>query len=102
MKQTRAAYVAPLEKMFTLAGEPNGSALARALLDFETKIATVQWTRIDSRVGPKIYNMMLLAELQQLPRCSDFATQHNGMGERVTEVLFAQLGGATCSVRECK
>src|SRR3546814_7085449 len=26
MKQTRAAYVAHLEKMFTLAGEPNGSA----------------------------------------------------------------------------
>src|SRR3546814_7813843 len=74
MKQTRAAYVAHLEKMFTLAGEPNGSARARALLDFETKIATVHWTRIDSRDATKIYNKMLVAELQKLAPGFDFAT----------------------------
>src|SRR3546814_2102248 len=65
MKQTRAAYVAHLEKMFTLAGEPNGSARARALLDFETQIATGHCTRIDSRAATKIYNKKLVEGLKK-------------------------------------
>src|SRR3546814_17898330 len=92
MKQTRAAYVAHLEKMFTLAGEPNGSARARALLDFETKIATVHWTRIESRDAPKIYNKMLVAELQKLETGLDIATYNKGMSANVTVVLFASPG----------
>src|SRR3546814_597712 len=90
MKQTRAAYVAHLEKMFTLAGEPNGSARARALLDFETKIATVHWTRIDSRDATKIYNKMSVAELHKLAPGFDFATYIKGLGANVTDVLVAQ------------
>src|SRR3546814_7802157 len=89
MKQTRAAYVANLEKMFTLAGEPNGSARARALLDFETKIATVHWTRIASRDATKIYNKMSVAELQTLAPGFDFATYIKGLGANVTDVLVA-------------
>src|SRR3546814_15333153 len=76
--------------MFTLAGEPNGSARARALLDFETKIATVHWTRIDSRDATKIYNKMLVAELQKLAPGFDFATYIKGLGANVTDVLVAQ------------
>src|SRR3546814_11906793 len=76
--------------MFTRAGEPNGSARARALLDFETKIATVHWTRIDSRDATKIYNKMLVAELQKLAPGFDFATYIKGLGANVTDVLVAQ------------
>src|SRR3546814_13499480 len=76
--------------MFTLAGEPNGSARARALLDFETKIATVHWTRIDSRDATQIYNKMLVAELQKLAPGFDFATYITGLGANVTDVFVAQ------------
>src|SRR3546814_9892623 len=76
--------------MFTLAGEPNGSARARALLDFETKIATVHWTRIDSRDATKIYNKMSVAELHKLAPGFDFATYIKGLGANVTDVLVAQ------------
>ena len=31
--------------MLTLAGEPNAAARAKAILDFETKIAEASWTR---------------------------------------------------------
>src|SRR3546814_10937652 len=89
MKQTRAAYVAHLEKMFTLAGEPTGSARARALLDFETKIATVHWTRIDSRDATTLYNKMLVSEIQKLAPGFDLATYIKGLGANTPDVLVS-------------
>ena len=51
--------------MLTLAGEANAAARAKAILDFETEIAKVHWTQIDSRDATKTYNMMTLAKLQK-------------------------------------
>ena len=38
-----------LEKIFTLTNRPNAAADAKAVLDFETALARVQWTRVESR-----------------------------------------------------
>ena len=88
--QTRTAYLAHLEKMFALAGEPNGAARARALLDFETKIAQAHWTRVDSRDATKTYNMMSLAKLQADAPGFDFGAYVRGIGANVSNVIVAQ------------
>ena len=67
--KARTAYVAYLAKLFQLAGEPNGPARAQAILAFETKLATVHWTRVDSRDATKTYNKWARA---------DFATKAPG------------------------
>ena len=88
--ETRAAYLAHLEKMFTLAGEPNAAARARALLDYETKLALVHWTRVESRDATKTYNMMTTAKLVADAPGFDFGAYFHGIGADVDKVIVAQ------------
>jgi len=74
LMQTKAAYQAHVAKLLTLAGEPNGEARAAALVAFETELARVHWTRIDSRDADKTYNKMTLEQLRQSAPGFDFAT----------------------------
>ncbi|EQB30918.1 M13 family metallopeptidase [Sphingobium ummariense] len=73
MAAIRTAYVAHLERMLTLAGEPDAKTRAAALMAFETEIARVHWSQIDSRDADKTYNKMTLAELQKTAPGFDFA-----------------------------
>ncbi|MEJ7926031.1 M13-type metalloendopeptidase [Sphingobium sp. AN641] len=73
MATIRTAYVAHLERMLTLAGEGNAKARAAALMAFETDIAKVHWSQIDSRDADKTYNRMTLADLQKSAPGFDFA-----------------------------
>jgi putative endopeptidase len=66
MVSLRAGYLDHLTKMLTLAGEANAAARAKAILDFETRIAKVSWTREDVGDATKTYNKMTLAQLQKL------------------------------------
>jgi putative endopeptidase len=90
MTKIRSEYVGYLEKMFALAGEPNGAARAKAIMAFETGIAKVHWTRIDSRDADKTYNKLTLAQLSALAPGFDFATVFKTNGIRITELLVAQ------------
>jgi putative endopeptidase len=74
LMQTKAAYQAHLAKLLTLAGEANGEARAAALVAFETELARVHWTRIDSRDADKTYNKMTLEQLRQSAPGFDFGT----------------------------
>ncbi|MFA5988596.1 MAG: M13-type metalloendopeptidase [Sphingomonas sp.] len=56
LAMVRTAYQAYLAKMLTLAGEPNAEARAAAVFAFEKQLATVHWTRIESRDADKTYN----------------------------------------------
>jgi putative endopeptidase len=91
MKAVREAYVAHLAKMFALAGEPNGEARAQAIMNFETAIARVHWSRADSREADKVYNKMTLDELTRLAPGFDFAgwLKAQNLGQ-VTTLLVAQ------------
>ncbi|HEX8445192.1 MAG TPA: M13 family metallopeptidase [Sphingomonas sp.] len=62
LAEARTAYVAYLIKLFTLAGIADGAARAKAVIDFETRLAQVQWTRIDSRDSVKTYNKWMRAD----------------------------------------
>lgn len=90
MASTRKAYVAHLAKMFALAGEPDGEKRAAAILAFETEIAKVHWTRIDSRDAEKTYNKMTVAQLAKLARGFDFPAALKALGATGDTVLVAQ------------
>ncbi len=91
MKGVRAKYLAHLTNVLNLAGEANAAARAKAILDFETEIAKVHWTQIDSRDATKTYNLMPLAKLQADARGFDWATFLQGSGlSAATEVNVAQ------------
>jgi putative endopeptidase len=90
MVETRKAYLAHLEKMFTLAGEPNGAKRAAAILAFETAIAKAHWTRIDSRDADKTYNKMTVAQLAKLAPGFDFAAALKASGVNSDTIVVAQ------------
>ncbi|HET9335038.1 MAG TPA: M13 family metallopeptidase [Sphingomicrobium sp.] len=91
MKGIRAKYLEHLTNVLTLAGEPNAAARAKAVLDFETEIAKVHWTQIDSRDATKTYNLMPLSKLQADARGFDWATFLKDSGlSAATEVNVAQ------------
>jgi putative endopeptidase len=90
LAETKAAYQAHLTKMLTLAGEPNAEARAKAIVDFETKIARVSWTRVDSRDATKTYNKMKVTELAAKAPGFDFAGYLKGIGAKVDSVIVAQ------------
>ena len=90
LQQTKAAYQAHLAKLLTLAGEPNADARAAALVAFETQIARVSWTRVDSRDADKTYNKMTLAQLQQSAPGFDFATFMRANKTAASTLIVAQ------------
>ncbi len=93
--EARAAYQAHIGKMLTLAGEPNAQARAAALLAFETEIARVSWTRVDSRDATKTYNKMTVADLAAKAPGFDFAGYFKGIGTPVPTVIVAQPSAIT-------
>ena len=90
MAAIRTAYVAHLEKMLTLAGEADAKARAAALMAFETEIARVHWTQVDSRDADKTYNKMTLAELQKAAPGFDFTAYFAANKLAPKELLVSQ------------
>jgi putative endopeptidase len=90
LAETKAAYQAHLARMLTLAGEPNAAARAAAIVAFETGIANVSWTRIDSRDADKTYNRMSVTDLTKLAPGFDFPAYFRGIGSPVNAVVVGQ------------
>ena len=90
LAETRAAYLRHLERMFTLAGEGNAAARARAVLDFETAIAQAHWTQVESRDATRTYNKMSVAALARSAPGFDFRTYFRSLGADVSDVIVAQ------------
>ena len=91
MKGIRAKYLEHLTNVLTLAGEANSAARAKALLDFETEVAKVHWTQVDSRNATKTYNLMPLAKVQADAKGFDWATFLRDSGlSAATEINVAQ------------
>lgn len=62
----RKAFVAHIEKMYTLAGLPNPKASAKAILALETSIAGKQWDVVETRDSTKSYNLYQVKDLATL------------------------------------
>ena len=96
LADTRAKYLAHLTATMTLAGQPNAAARAAAILAFETGLATVHWTRVDSRDADKTYNKLTVAELARTAPGFDFRSMFVANGTNVDHVIVAQpsaIGG---------
>jgi putative endopeptidase len=66
LKDARTSYRAHIEKMLTMAGEAKGAAGAEAILNLETSLAKIQWTRVEERDPIKTYNKTAISELSAL------------------------------------
>ncbi len=80
LAEAKAAYVAYLAKLFTLGGEPNGEARARAIVDLESRIAAVQWSRIENRDSDKTYNPFTRADFDAKAPGFDWSAYFEGAG----------------------
>ena len=78
--ETRAKYLQHLTNVLTLAGESNAAARAKAILDFETSVAKVHWTQVESRDATKTYNLMSFADLKKRAPGYDFGAMLQGLG----------------------
>jgi predicted metalloendopeptidase len=66
LKDTRAKYLVHIGKMLGMAGDADAQSHAAAILDLETALAQVQWTRVENRDPIRTYNKTAIAELPQL------------------------------------
>src|SRR4030095_5911114 len=98
LAETRAKYLAHLTRMMTLAGEKNAAGRAKAIVDFEMKIAKVSWTRVDSRDATKTYNKMTLAELAQRAPGFDFPSLFKASGLQGAEALVVAQPSAITGI----
>ncbi len=62
----RVAFVAHMEKMFTLLGIADGATKAREVFELETKIAALHWDQVRNRDASLTYNKKSRAELEAL------------------------------------
>ena len=90
LAETKAKYLQHLTNMLSLAGEKNAAARAKAIVDLETNIAEVHWTRAESRNATKTYNKLSLAELRKAAPGFDFPAFAKADGMNVDHVIVFQ------------
>jgi putative endopeptidase len=61
--EKKAKYQAYIEQMLTMIGWDKPAEHAKAVVDFETKLAEASWSRVERRDRDKTYNPMSVAEL---------------------------------------
>jgi len=89
---TKAKYQVHVEKMLALAGDKNAAANAKAIVDFETEIAKVQWTKVELRDPIKAYNKVNLADMGKVAPGFDWNSwlQATGLSGKATYVIVGQ------------
>jgi putative endopeptidase len=92
MAGIRAKYEQHVANILTLAGDKDAAAKAKNILAFETKLAEVQWTRVELRDPNKSYNKMSVAELSKLAPDYDWksALASAGVGSKSDYVIVGQ------------
>ena len=90
LAETRAKYLQHLNNVLNLAGEKNAPARAKAIVDFETKIAQIHWARTESRDANKTYNKMSIDEVRKIAPGFDFPAFVKADGINVDNVIVFQ------------
>jgi predicted metalloendopeptidase len=92
LKEARVAYRAHIEKMLSMAGQAKAAKSAAAILDLETSLAKIQWTRVEDRDPIKTYNKTALSELPALMAGYDWQRYLRGSGieGKVDYVIVSQ------------
>jgi putative endopeptidase len=76
----RTAYLAHLEKLFTLAGWADPARAAQQVLDVETRLAQGHWERAETRDVLKAYNLTGIDELRALVPALPLDTWADALG----------------------
>ncbi|HEX2789940.1 MAG TPA: M13-type metalloendopeptidase [Steroidobacteraceae bacterium] len=66
LQQTRVLYAQHVQKMLRLAGDDQAAQHARQIVELETALASVQWTKVQNRDPVKTYNKVAFAKLSHL------------------------------------
>jgi predicted metalloendopeptidase len=92
LKEARIAYRAHIDKMLSMAGQAKAAKSAAAILDLETSLAKIQWTRVEDRDPIKTYNKTALSELPALMTGYDWQRYLRGAGieGKVDYVIVSQ------------
>jgi len=91
MVSTRAAYVAYITQMMTLAKQPDPAGAANRVLALETEFATPQWERARNRDRDATYNKMTVAELAAMTPSYKWTSYLDQAGlAKATEVVVRQ------------
>jgi putative endopeptidase len=92
LAEVRAKYLKHVEQTLALAGAKDAAAQAKAIVDFETDLAKVQWTRVENRDPVKRYNKMSVAELGKLAPGYDWnaALAAAGVGSKLDTIIVNQ------------
>ncbi len=92
LSDTRAKYLAHVEKMLSMAGDKNAAANAKAIVDLETEIAKAQWTKVELRDPIKAYNKVELNKLTEMAPGWNWDTWLKGTGihGKVSYVIVGQ------------
>lgn len=86
----REAYQAYIAQIHDLAGVDGGEANAQAILDFETQLAEIHWTREDSRDVTQTYNPMSPAELDELAPALNMSQGMEALGINIERLIVVQ------------
>jgi putative endopeptidase len=82
-EEIRGQYVAHIARMFELASgqsAADAAATAAAIMSFETELAKLHWSVVESRDAEKTYNLRAFSELQQQTATFDFVRWLAGAG----------------------
>ncbi|MET3106230.1 putative endopeptidase [Oxalobacteraceae bacterium GrIS 2.11] len=92
MKGFREAYLKHVQAMIELAGSKNGAQFAAQILNLETALAKIQWTRVQNRDPVKTYNKVDVQELgEKLPNFNWTAyLTETGVAKKVNYVIVRQ------------
>jgi putative endopeptidase len=92
LADARAKYLTHVERTLALAGDKNAAANAKAIVDFETELAKVQWTKVELRDPVKAYNKVALADLGKVAPGHDWNSwlQATGIAGKTGYVIVGQ------------
>jgi predicted metalloendopeptidase len=92
LADTKAKYQQHVQNMLSMSGDNNAAAHAKAIVDFETAIAKVQWTKVELRDPVKAYNKVNLADLNTVAPGFDWKTwlDASGLTGKATYVIVGQ------------
>ncbi|MDB5791380.1 MAG: peptidase [Massilia sp.] len=92
LADAKAKYLSHVEKSLALAGDKNAAANAKAIVDFETELARVQWTKVELRDPVKAYNKVNLADLAKVAPDYDWNSwlKATGIEGKTSYVIVSQ------------
>jgi putative endopeptidase len=80
LTHAREEYLAHITRMMQWAGDRNATAEAQQILDLETRLARVHWTRVENRNPVRAYNKIPLAQIDSLAPGYDWKAYFSDAG----------------------